>query len=129
MFLPFALSIISRLLSIVQLQVCIMSEKQHSSDEEKRPVKGSTGVIDSQLGDVEDHEVFKKTSDGVDFRTVSWPRATIIFLKGKSICPSILILLLTVIQSSLQLVFSVSPLPCISWELWVERFLSLVGDS
>jgi hypothetical protein len=59
-----------------------MSEKQHSSDEEKRPVEDSTGVIDSQLGDVEDHEVFKKTSDGVDFRTVSWPRATIIFLKG-----------------------------------------------
>ncbi|KAI1341320.1 transmembrane amino acid transporter protein-domain-containing protein [Xylariaceae sp. FL0016] len=30
---------------------------------------------------LESHEVFKKTSDGVDFRTVSWQRATIIFLK------------------------------------------------
>ncbi|EPE25402.1 hypothetical protein GLAREA_01314 [Glarea lozoyensis ATCC 20868] len=57
-----------------------MSEKHHSSDEEKRPV-GGTGVIDTQVGDVEDHEVFKKTADGVDFRTVSWPRATVIFLK------------------------------------------------
>lgn len=29
----------------------------------------------------ESHEVFKKTEDGVDFRTVSWQRASIIFLK------------------------------------------------
>ena len=29
-----------------------------------------------------DFEVFKKTEDGVDFRTVSWLRAAIIFLKG-----------------------------------------------
>ena len=29
----------------------------------------------------EEHEVFQKLTDGVDFRTVSWPRATIIFLK------------------------------------------------
>ncbi len=31
--------------------------------------------------DEEEHEVFKKTSDGVDFRTVGWPVASIIFLK------------------------------------------------
>ncbi|KAF7192835.1 N amino acid transport system protein [Pseudocercospora fuligena] len=29
----------------------------------------------------EAHEIFQKSTDGVDFRTVSWPRATIIFLK------------------------------------------------
>ncbi|CZR55645.1 related to neutral amino acid permease [Phialocephala subalpina] len=29
----------------------------------------------------EAHEVFQKATDGIDFRTVSWPRATIIFLK------------------------------------------------
>ncbi|KAI0472924.1 transmembrane amino acid transporter protein-domain-containing protein [Xylariaceae sp. FL0804] len=29
----------------------------------------------------ESHEVFRKTDDGVDFRTVSWPRATVIMLK------------------------------------------------
>lgn len=29
----------------------------------------------------EEHEIFKKSTDGVDFRTVSWPRATIVFLK------------------------------------------------
>lgn len=31
--------------------------------------------------DSESHEVFKMTTDGVNFRNVSWPRATIIFLK------------------------------------------------
>ena len=30
---------------------------------------------------LESREIFKKATDGVDFRTVSWPRATIIFLK------------------------------------------------
>ncbi|KAH8674035.1 transmembrane amino acid transporter protein-domain-containing protein [Xylariales sp. PMI_506] len=29
----------------------------------------------------EKHEIFKKTTDGVDFRTVTWQRATLIFLK------------------------------------------------
>jgi len=29
----------------------------------------------------EAHEVFKQNADGVDFRTVSWQRATVIFLK------------------------------------------------
>jgi hypothetical protein len=29
----------------------------------------------------EEHEVFKKTADGVDFRRVTWQRATLIFLK------------------------------------------------
>lgn len=32
-------------------------------------------------GTLEDYEVFKKTNEGVDFRTVGWPRASIIFLK------------------------------------------------
>lgn len=30
---------------------------------------------------LEAHEVFQQTTDGVNFRTVSWQRATIIFLK------------------------------------------------
>ncbi|KAF9888661.1 hypothetical protein FE257_008419 [Aspergillus nanangensis] len=34
-----------------------------------------------EKGDVEDHEVFKKTSEGVDFRTVGWIKASSIFLK------------------------------------------------
>ena len=44
-------------------------------------------------GDVEDvvfdpkddeFEVFKKTTDGVQFRLVGWPKASVIFLKGMS---------------------------------------------
>lgn len=32
-------------------------------------------------GTLEDYEVFKQTTDGVNFRTVGWPRASVIFLK------------------------------------------------
>lgn len=63
------------------------SVKHNSSDDEKGlPVSGN-GVVEPFYGDVEDpleeHEVFKKTHEGVDFRTVGWPRASVIFLKGK----------------------------------------------
>lgn len=63
------------------------SIKHNSSDDEKgQPQYG--GVVDGGYGDVEDpleeNEVFKKTHDGVDFRTVGWPRASVIFLKGTS---------------------------------------------
>lgn len=64
-----------------------MSLKNNSSDDEKR-IAVQNGVLDTGYGDVEDpveaNEVFKKTEDGVNFRTVSWQRATIIFLKGSS---------------------------------------------
>lgn len=45
---------------------------------------GYTGdVMDPITGVDEEHEVFKK--DGlVNFRTVGWPRASVIFLKGES---------------------------------------------
>lgn len=36
---------------------------------------------DEKHDEREAHEVFQKSTEGVDFRTVSWPRATIIFLK------------------------------------------------
>lgn len=61
------------------------SEKSSSEDEKTR---GDTarGVVESYSPDIEDpledNEVFKKTHEGVDFRTVSWPRASVIFLKG-----------------------------------------------
>jgi hypothetical protein len=35
----------------------------------------------SRVQSKEDREVFKETQDGVQFRNVSWQRATIIFLK------------------------------------------------
>lgn len=59
----------------------------HSSLDEKKGLLTSTpaeaGYTEGVLsGDNEDFEVFKKTKDGVDFRTVGRPRAAIIFLKG-----------------------------------------------
>ncbi|EWG49311.1 hypothetical protein FVEG_08878 [Fusarium verticillioides 7600] len=42
------------------------------ADEEAVSMKGET---------LESHEVFQQTDDGVQFRTVSWQRATVIFLK------------------------------------------------
>lgn len=63
------------------------SIKNNSSDDEKTTtIDHGTGVVENYTGDVEDpledNEVFKKTHDGVDFRTVSWQRASVIFLKG-----------------------------------------------
>lgn len=43
-----------------------------------------THCIADPTGD-DDFEVFKKHIDGVDFRTVSWPTASVIFLKGTSL--------------------------------------------
>lgn len=45
------------------------SDQHHHSDLEKEPQHGSSG------------EVFQETSEGVNFRTVSWQRATVLFLK------------------------------------------------
>lgn len=62
------------------------SVKNNSSDDEKAQPDRGRGVMESYYPDVEDpleqNEVFKKTHDGVDFRTVGWPRASVIFLKG-----------------------------------------------
>jgi hypothetical protein len=57
----------------------------NSDDEKATPEKG---VVEPYYPDVEDpleeNEVFKKTHEGVDFRTVGWPRASVIFLKSMS---------------------------------------------
>jgi len=72
--------------------------KTTSSDDEKAIPHSDNGVLDTHYGDVEDpleeNEVFKKTHDGVNFRTVGWPRATVIFLKGSFSHPRILHLVL-----------------------------------
>ena len=42
------------------------------------------GASDTQKAEMEDqHEVFKRGDGQVDFRTVSWVRAGVIFLKSK----------------------------------------------
>lgn len=57
------------------------------SDAEKKPQYDSVAAskqepehIIGDIIDIEDHEVFKQHAD-VDFRTVGWPRAAVIFLK------------------------------------------------
>ncbi|RDW77408.1 hypothetical protein BP6252_05461 [Coleophoma cylindrospora] len=55
-------------------------------DEKEGPVVDSPALVEAGYteeltGNTDDFEVFKKTKDGVDFRTVGWPRASIIFLK------------------------------------------------
>ncbi|KAL1606234.1 hypothetical protein SLS60_003636 [Paraconiothyrium brasiliense] len=53
-----------------------------NEDNIERAVASNEVGLDNVKMDVrEAHEVFKKSTEGVDFRTVSWPRATIIFLK------------------------------------------------
>ena len=63
------------------------SVKHGSSDDEKsRPVdtaQGETYEADAE-DPLEDNEVFKTTHEGVNFRTVGWPRASVIFLKSKN---------------------------------------------
>lgn len=53
-------------------------------DNEKNEINFDTGVMEPVPYDkeIEDNEVFKKTDEGVDFRTVGWPRASVIFLKS-----------------------------------------------
>ncbi|KAL0579326.1 hypothetical protein V5O48_002659 [Marasmius crinis-equi] len=50
-----------------------------SSIEEK--ARGSEERVEQYEDNEERDEVFKKNTDGVDFRTVGWPRASLIFLK------------------------------------------------
>lgn len=47
---------------------------------EKRQYASS--MKDSATEDAEQGEVFKQTKDGVNFRTLGWPWASVIFLKS-----------------------------------------------
>lgn len=65
-----------------------MAEEKKTSQEigpaSAPPREGSLqeGIVSGSEKDVvESHEVFQKLEGGVDFRTVSWQRATVIFLK------------------------------------------------
>lgn len=62
-------------------------EKKFGSDSEKGPIDTETGTVEPVLldsDDIEQHEVFQKNIDGVEFRTVGWPRASVIFLKSNA---------------------------------------------
>lgn len=62
------------------------SHSSTSPDPEKtahygaRPSKEDPERVVGDIADFEDHEVFKQDAS-VNFRTVGWPRATVIFLK------------------------------------------------
>ncbi len=54
---------------------------------EEPHITAQTGNSEDTLFDPEEqNEVFQKKSDGVDFRTLKWPMATVIFLKRTSPC-------------------------------------------
>jgi hypothetical protein len=56
-----------------------MFDSKHDAEPRESSVdNGQTIVSDDEI---EKHEVFKKGVDGVEFRTVTWQRAIIIFLK------------------------------------------------
>ena len=63
-----------------------MSIRAQSIINEKSSGKEPTSSSILEKGDVfnpnEEKQVFKKLENGVDFRTVGWPRASVIFLKG-----------------------------------------------
>lgn len=46
-----------------------------------KPTENDSGQESANELELESHEVFKKTEDGVDFRNVSWQFAAVIFLK------------------------------------------------
>ncbi|KAK5009548.1 hypothetical protein LTR28_000485 [Elasticomyces elasticus] len=61
-----------------------MFDKKESLDEEKKcSIDVGCGDIGpaTALEEDNDFEIFKNTKDGVNFRTVGWPRASVIFLK------------------------------------------------
>jgi hypothetical protein len=62
----------------------LLYEKKVETDSSGASVDhGYTGDVEDPINyDESDFEVFKKTTTGVDFRTVGWRRASIIFLKG-----------------------------------------------
>jgi len=62
----------------------VVSDKSAGFVHHENTIELESARIDEQSKEVQEHEaheVFKKNAGGVDFRTVSWPRASVIFLK------------------------------------------------
>lgn len=58
-------------------------EKKDLQAQEPHRSSDAVGDVEEVVFDSrDDFEVFKKGMGGVDFRLVSWPRASVIFLKG-----------------------------------------------
>jgi hypothetical protein len=59
----------------------VLDEKRLAPDSSEN-TSVEQGYTSEVVDPLEEFEVFKKTTDGVNFRTVGWVRASIIFLKG-----------------------------------------------
>lgn len=63
-----------------------MSDEKKEIEAAPRPASLTAGEVEDAVFDPkaeDDFEVFKKTTDGVQFRLVGWPKASVIFLKGE----------------------------------------------
>lgn len=60
-----------------------MSKEEKGDTITAAPLRSSGSVDDGKLERSDDHfEIFKKGDGNVDFRTVGWIHASVIFLKG-----------------------------------------------
>ncbi|KAL7623254.1 hypothetical protein AAE478_006935 [Parahypoxylon ruwenzoriense] len=62
--------------------VITSSAPDEKHDASLTPLSNGVEMVSINEAELESHEVFKKTEDGVNFRNVSWPFATVIFLKA-----------------------------------------------
>ncbi|OTB08997.1 hypothetical protein M426DRAFT_50894 [Hypoxylon sp. CI-4A] len=62
-------------------EVAISGIPDEKVDHKSAPASNGSDNASVNEGELESHEVFRKTEDGVDFRNVSWPFATVLFLK------------------------------------------------
>lgn len=61
-----------------------MSKSEKAESITPAPLRSSGSVDDGKLERADDaFEIFKKGDGGVDFRTVGWIHASVIFLKGE----------------------------------------------
>jgi hypothetical protein len=65
-----------------------MSDKKLDIEAPSPPHSLHTGTVSHTKLPDDDYEVFKSTTDGVQFRLVGWVRASVIFLKCKYLSPS-----------------------------------------
>jgi hypothetical protein len=76
------MSILAGLQSAASAQTSdIDSASQHKTAHVSEDLARFETKAEGDVVDMETHEVFKKSVDGVEFRTVSWQRATLIFTK------------------------------------------------
>lgn len=61
-----------------------MSKSEKAESITAAPARSSDSVDDGKLGQSEDLEIFQRREGEVDFRTVGWIHASVIFLKGKN---------------------------------------------